>query len=362
MTPAERLIGIVAATLPPGIRERHREEWLADLAGAPEAGITRSDVVLGAVSFTLTLARSDPAVSGMSRPDFAARRARWGLLFLGTGAVAALGLFMVGALAIRGEGRLGSIAVLATSFAGALVVLGFAILATAVIALLPLPASLVVTAVAVGGAVMVAALGTLVLVSTLVLVLMVLPVAVVGIGTLVVLIARGRPDPQRRIAEVSTAVAGAVAVGAILAIGFLHILVWNPLAKLPGLTLDEIYAGLAAAGETPSAGSLVLWSASAVISVIVLLLFAILPLRVVRTARSLRRVAALALAAVSGTALSVTMAGFGMGMGIADAFATSGGDAAMSGPALVGLGVVSGIAGWVIALTPAPRQLADVTA
>tara|TARA_B100000519_G_scaffold75210_2_gene64683 strand:+ start:16445 stop:16795 length:351 start_codon:yes stop_codon:yes gene_type:complete len=78
MSAAERLVRGVAATLPAAIRERHREEWLADLDGASEAGIARSDVAWGAAAFALTLSRSDPAVSGMTRPALAARRARWG--------------------------------------------------------------------------------------------------------------------------------------------------------------------------------------------------------------------------------------------------------------------------------------------
>jgi hypothetical protein len=82
-------IGLVARTLPSTIRERHREEWLADVAAAPAAGIHASSIILGAIAFSASLDRSLPVLAGYARPELARRHARWAL------AIAALTVVVV---------------------------------------------------------------------------------------------------------------------------------------------------------------------------------------------------------------------------------------------------------------------------
>jgi hypothetical protein len=125
-----------------------------------------------------------------------------------------------------------------------------------------------------------------------------------------------------------------------IAAGAMHILVWNPLARLPGLSIDEIYAGLRAAGEGTLAGGFVVtwavfWAALAVLFVI------LCAIPVFRPVLTVRRVAVVGLLLVGGTCAFTWFAGFNMGMSIADAFATGGGDAAVSGPLIAIVGVVS---------------------
>lgn len=54
MNGSETLVRIAAATLPRALRAQRREEWLADLAGAEELGIPRSQVALGALRAALS--------------------------------------------------------------------------------------------------------------------------------------------------------------------------------------------------------------------------------------------------------------------------------------------------------------------
>ena len=54
MTAAERAIHAIAQTVPAHSRPRYREEWLADVAGAPDLGIAPTSVVLGAAATAAT--------------------------------------------------------------------------------------------------------------------------------------------------------------------------------------------------------------------------------------------------------------------------------------------------------------------
>lgn len=104
-------------------------------------------------------------------------------------------------------------------------------------------------------------------------------------------------------------------------------MVWNPLAKVPGLPLDAIYAEMERRGEATAASI-----AFAVGGVVIAMLVsaALVACRAVRPlARTLdaRLVAALA-STLLGLLLGLNfIAGFGMGMSLADNFGTDGGDA-----------------------------------
>lgn len=137
---------------------------------------------------------------------------------------------------------------------------------------------------------------------------------------------------------------------AVVATGVLHITVWNPLAKVPGLSLDEIFAAMAAANESPFvfcvAGWAIFWGVAAVIFVI---LAGLPPLRTFFTAR---RIVVTGLLLVGVTTGFLFWAGFNMGMSLADTFRTSGGDAAISDPVLAILGQLVLVAALLIGLPP----------
>ena len=114
---------------------------------------------------------------------------------------------------------------------------------------------------------------------------------------------------------------GSAALIAYSIAGAYQSLVWNPLAAVPGATLGEIYAAMDAAGETLGAPRVIAWSAVGVALAVVGLTGTILE----RTPRP-RRVVAGYLALLVLAAPSHMFVAFTGGMGIADAFATSGGD------------------------------------
>ncbi|MFC0682311.1 hypothetical protein ACFFGH_31155 [Lysobacter korlensis] len=166
-----------------------------------------------------------------------------------------------------------------------------------------------------------------------------------------------RPDPPaagRSARRSRTMLAAALGVAnlAVIAAGAMHILVWNPLARVPGLSLNEIYGQMRAVGEGTAAGGFVaswagFWSFATVLYVIA----CALPLRQVGTRR---RVAVAGLLLIGATCILAWTAGFNMGMSLADAFGTGGADAAISGPLLSLAGQLA-VAGALF-LACAPRR------
>ncbi|MEJ1087892.1 hypothetical protein WDU99_06135 [Microbacterium sp. Mu-80] len=114
--------------------------------------------------------------------------------------------------------------------------------------------------------------------------------------------------------------AGVIAVALYAAWAAVQILVLNPLAAVPGASLAEVYAEMAAVGERmPVTGVLVFLGIGVVIAVVV----AVLSIR----SRLDATVTALLFASV--LALGVPayfLASFGPGMSVADAFMVSGAD------------------------------------
>src|SRR5690606_4216921 len=91
----------------------------------------------------------------------------------------------------------------------------------------------------------------------------------------VVVIAAGRPRRTGSERGIGWAAAGvALVLLGTTAVGVLHVVVWNPIAKVPGLALDEIYTALAAAGETPSNVVLAVWAAGGIASAVAILVAA----------------------------------------------------------------------------------------
>lgn len=62
-----RLIRVAVALLPVTMRERYREQWLADLRDAPDAGIPRSQIAWGALAFAMAAPRRWPALPALDR-------------------------------------------------------------------------------------------------------------------------------------------------------------------------------------------------------------------------------------------------------------------------------------------------------
>lgn len=145
-------------------------------------------------------------------------------------------------------------------------------------------------------------------------------------------------------AAVGVGVAGTIAVTAYAAWAVIHVLVLNPLAAVSGATLDQIYAEVAAVGESLS-------------EPLVFLVMAVGPvLAVVWLVRAVRRqdsrplgVAVSYLVLLMLGALAYFVASFGARMALADTYAISGGDHSpwagplylTSGLALLGLLVLA---------------------
>lgn len=124
-------------------------------------------------------------------------------------------------------------------------------------------------------------------------------------------------------------IVGLVIVAGYAAGGALQVLVWNPLAAVPGATLAEIHAGLARENESLAAPAVLTW---AVIGVILAAL--VLAGAVVRRTSHVRNVVLLDLLLLVLAAPAHWFAAFPAGMGLADAFAISGGDHAPWGKVL----------------------------
>jgi hypothetical protein len=128
-----------------------------------------------------------------------------------------------------------------------------------------------------------------------------------------------------------------------IAVGILHITVWNPLSAAPGLTLDEIYAAMAAADEGTIAGPMVfVWAFFWGVAALLLPILSGVPR--LATYFTARRIVVAGLLLVGGTALCHGMAGFSMGMSLGDTFSISGGDAAPSGAVIAFVGLVAIVA------------------
>lgn len=185
---------------------------------------------------------------------------------------------------------------------------------------------------------------------------------ILAVPAALIFVAAQSADPGAPVPSIGSRLGIAAAFGALLfavvMLGFAHVAVWNPLAKVPGLDLDDIYRALDDAGETPMWGFPIAWA-------VVWSLAAIgLPALAVATRRiawmSNRRIVVASLLLVGGAALSLWMAGFNHGMSIADTFMTSGGDAAASGPLILALGTAAIIVAIFLAVPPR-RAVVDRT-
>lgn len=353
MSVAGPVVAAVAWTLPGLARHRYREEWLADLAGARELELSEWTVVGGAVMAAVTIDRTDPQVTGITKAHLVANRMRWAAALLGSATVLGVGLFLWGGYEY---------------FTLAPIGVGIQVLAF-VLATLGLFACLGALVVAFGSdsrrTMLSLCIGVVAVVALLIGV-MVLPFLGLLVALAVMIVAlSGTRQPvshqtlSRQSRVLLTLPFTALAL-LIVAAGVLHISVWNPLAKVPGLSLDEIYSAMSAANESPLAMFVIVWALFWGTAALALPILGSIP----RLASFLtpRRIVVMGLLLGGTTASFQWFAGFNMGMSLADTFMTSGGDAAMSGPVIGIVGQAALIAALLIGLTPRRQAAEAVTA
>ncbi|MBH0117720.1 hypothetical protein I6E52_12810 [Salinibacterium sp. NG253] len=156
--------------------------------------------------------------------------------------------------------------------------------------------------------------------------------------------------PHARRARLVIGLATIAATIAIVAIGIVNIYVWNPLAKVPELSLDEIYAAMDAAGELQ--GEVFSWMWAIFWPLAAVVFAAITTSRVFANIITLRGMLVASLALLSAAIFFHWFAGFSMGMGLADTFAIGGGDESSAGMLLGIFGQLCIVAALFLAITP----------
>lgn len=121
-------------------------------------------------------------------------------------------------------------------------------------------------------------------------------------------------------ATLRVAIAGVCVVVAYAVLAAVQIFVLNPLAAVPGVALNEIYAEMDAAGEGNG------WIFAVVVLAGACVLAVALAVAVLRARMGPEGAAMMFLAFLVGGAPTYFMASFGPGMGLADTFGVSGGD------------------------------------
>lgn len=332
MRAVQVLTRLVAQTLPGNVRGRFREEWLADLARAPEIGVSRWGVLLGAVAMSVRLERDNPAVTGIPMAIQAVRRARWAAVLLGSALLLVFAAFVGWATTDLGSDSLGTWLGAVGGIVAFFVVFGVVNAVKAVqigIAVYGTKPVMRIALTGLGGAVMLLVVALVPITGML---------AAFGAVATTLFLAAGGPRgqrPQRPLgtrARVGLSVAFSALTVVTVAVGAVHVLVWNPLAKIPGLGLSEIYAALAVAQEPSGVGLVAAWAGIFVIAAVAFPVCCALPR--FAGSRSTRRIVVVGALLVAAAAMTQWLAGFTTGMSLADTFATSGGDAAVSGPIL----------------------------
>ena len=366
MTIPQHAIRAIARTLPAAARERYSEEWRADLNGSEELNMSAASIVWGAAVTAVTIDRDAPEVTGITLSAVAARRARWALAAFISAGILGTGLIFWGGYGVQGASSTFDTTLLAAAgFALKLAAISFVVLGllAAVRALVtqragsrqsdsaagrasrPRPSSLALW-------LMVAAVLTIG--ALMVVPLVVFVVAALATPVVLTIAVTSRPHRERTPIRFATRLTIGVATVAVtlatVAVGTLHIVAWNPLAAVPGLSLDTIYAQMAAAGESPFALLIWMWAAFWSFTALAFGVACLIPR--IGGRMSARALTTSGLIVVGLTLSFHWIAGFNMGMSLADTFAISGGDAAASGPALSILGQLCLVAIVWLALLP----------
>jgi hypothetical protein len=363
----DALLRLLARLLPPLARDRYLEEWRADAAGATEAGLRRRSVLLGALALSLTLDRDLPAHTGEPHGTLPRRLTRRGLALLVAAGAILIGTYLTGGGVVP-EGEAATAGVLtafqtaswlAVRLALIVAVVGGLYLARAarVVETRTARATLVVAilgpALVLAGALVPGSSGWLILAGLILLVLGLFGgVAVLGGTRAIALQHRTAPRRQR----ITAAVVGATFVIALVIVGTIDLLVWNPIAKAPGMELSTIYALMASRDGFDFAYNAVFVAVWAVFWSALAVLVVVFAAHRFGSALTPRRLAIMILGLVGGAVFFRFFAGFGLGMSIADTFYTSGGDASIVSAALPYLGQLA-LAGAAIAFGWAPRAV-----
>lgn len=366
----------LARTMPPATRDRYLEQWRADAGGPDDAAPPRGAVVRGAVAAVLTADRDSPALTGEERGTVPRRLSRRGVAVL----VAAAAL--LSALWLTGGGAPDTAAPLAPGFTFVLHVLwaamGVAGIGGTLLAVAYFAATAVVSRRPVARiAFALAALGLVLLLAMPAASAIVVPLGMalvlggsaVGLaatwGWAAPLALAPRSAPRHR--RWPLALAGVAAAALVLGLGAVDTLVWNPLAKVPGQSIDEIYQTMTAADGFIPRAAMTYVTVWAIFWFLLALGVAALAVSSRGAWLTPRRLGILFLSLIGCALFFRSFAGFGIGMSLADTFAISGGDeSALSlvfhviGP--VSIAVAAILFGWAApARSVDPEQTAPAT-
>lgn len=359
------LLALLAHLLPPLARDRYLEEWRADLAGAAEAGLPRRTVVLGAAALLLTIDRDAPAHTGEPRGMLPRRFARRGVCLALAAGVVLVGSYLTGGGVVPEAGAASSAGLALLDVVGtallwsalvvaalaALHLVGAAVTARtrlAQVTCIAMVAGPIVFAVGIYGphlSALVPVAGAALFVAGAVCGLIVL-----GGSTPIALEHRTATRRQR----IPVALGGVLVVTALAVVGAIDLLVWNPLAKVPGLDLQTIYFQMSFRDGFDIGANVawvLAWAAFWIAASILVLAAACIGRMSPLTPR---RVVIVTLGLVGAAVFFRFFAGFGFGMSIADTFATNGGDGSFVSALLPHLGQAA-LAVAVLAVGWAPR-------
>lgn len=157
-----------------------------------------------------------------------------------------------------------------------------------------------------------------------------------------------------RRSRILVSVVGVLAVTLYASFAAVQILVLNPLAAAPGLTLDDIRADMHAAGEgLGGEGVFLILGLGVVLALVVAVI-------VVRTKAPSRLAALLFLVILAMGVPAYFLASFGAGMGLADTYGIGGGDHSRWSRVLYGVSLGAFVAAVTVAIrmTRGPRRSA----
>ena len=152
--------------------------------------------------------------------------------------------------------------------------------------------------------------------------------------------------------SVQAGLLGLAGVALYATVGVLQVLVWNPMAAVPGETLGDIRAQLAQANAPLTGAAVVTWAIVGMLVSVVVLIFA-----TTRASVTTELVVAATLVLLVFVAPGHIFVAFGPGISIADTFGVSGADHAPWGGVLY---LVSGfaLAGLIVLIIRAARSRA----
>ncbi|WP_430646861.1 hypothetical protein [Agromyces sp. GXS1127] len=188
------------------------------------------------------------------------------------------------------------------------------------------------------------------------LILLALAAAVGGYALIALGLSEHRRDPIRPGRVRAAVIVLAAAEVAVIVLGLLHLLVWNPLATVPELSLTQIYAILVERVGVIDGGPFV-WALGASLATAAGAIVALQGAR--RGFVTTHAVITVGLVLIHVTTFFLWWAGFALGLNLADAFATAGGDVSSVGSLLALVGASCLSAAILLQLRRAPFADAD---